>query len=64
MAWGNFPAVIEHQTVPAPQQGWQVIEMQVAGLPRRLVQRQQTGGVPPLQGRLGDELRGQVKIKI
>ena len=38
--------------------------MMVSDLPRPLVQRQQPGGVPPLQGVLGDEFLREVKIKI
>ena len=61
---GQHPAVVEHQAVPRPQQLGQVVEVHVLGFPCHLVQGQQPGGVPPLQGRLGNEFFRQIKIKI
>ena len=61
---GQHPAVVHDEAVPGPQQVGQLVEVPVGPGPRHLVQRQQAGGVPPLQRRLGDKLLGQIKIKV
>ena len=61
---GQNPGVIEDQAVPRPEKGRQVIEMAVTGLPRYLIQGEQTGGIPLRDGGLRDELRRQIVIKI
>ena len=61
--WNN-PGVVEHQTVPRAEELGQLIEMMVLHCPGVLVQGEKPGGVPPLQRGLGDELLGQVKVKI
>ena len=61
---GNNPGVVEHQTVPRAEELGQLIEMVVLHCPGMLVQGEKPGGIPPLQRGLGDELLGQVKVKI
>ena len=63
-AGGQHPGVVQHQTVPRAEELGQLIEVMVLGGPSVLVQGQQPGGVSTLQGGLGDELLGQVKVKI
>ena len=61
---GQHPGIVEHQTVAGPQQGGQVIKVQVPGGPGLLVQHHEPGAVPPVQRGLGDELLGEVIVKI
>ena len=61
---GQHPGVIEHQAVTRSQQGGQIVKMHMFGGAGLFVQHQQSGGVPLLQGSLGDELLRQVKVKI
>ncbi len=61
---GKHPGVVEHQAVPRPQKPGQVIKMLVAHSARVFIQRQQAGGVPPLQRGLGDKLLRELKIKV
>ena len=61
---GEHPGVVEHQAVPRPEEAGQVVKMVVADGPTLPVQSEQAGGVPPLQRSLGDELLGELKIKI
>ena len=61
---GQHPGVVEHQTVPGAKELGQIIKMVVAGLTGPLVQRQQPGGVPPVQRGLGNQFLRKVKVKI
>ena len=56
--------VVEDQAVAGAQIRRQVEEMPVLRGTGVLIQHQQPGGVTPLDGRLGDKRRRQVKIKI
>ena len=60
----QHPGVVQHQTVAGIEIVQNLIEMMVADLPGLPVQGHQPGAVPPLQGRLGNELRRQLIIKI
>ena len=60
----DHSGVIEHQTVPRAEELGQLIEVVVLHRPGVLVQGEKPGGISPLQRGLGDELLGQVKVKI
>ena len=61
---GEHPGVVQHQAVSRTEELGQVVKVVVGDGPGLLVQGQQPGGVPPLQGVLGDEFLREVKIKI
>ena len=61
---GQNPGIVEHQTVPRAEKLRQLIKMVVAHGPSGFIQGEQAGGVPPLQRSLGDQLLGELKIKI
>ena len=61
---GQHPAVVENQAVSGAQKPHQVIKMVVAHSACALVQGEQTGGIPPLQRGLGDQLLRELKIEI
>ena len=61
---GQNPGVVQHQTVPWPQKLWQIEKVVVGDSPGGLVQGEQTGGVPPLQGGLGNEFLRELEVKI
>lgn len=61
---GQHPRVVEHQAVPRAQEGRKIKKMHVPGGSGLLVQHQQSGGVPPLQRGLSNQLLRQIKIKI
>ena len=63
-AGGQDPGVVHDKAVAGAQEVCQVPEVPVGPGPRILVQHHQAGGVPPGQGGLGDELRGEVKVKV
>ena len=50
---GEDTGIVEDETVPRREQGGQIVEMAVGAGSGVLVQHHQTGGVPPLQRRLG-----------
>ena len=61
---GQNTGVVHNQTVAGAQQLRKLIKMPVGPRAGLLVQDQQPGGVPLFQGRLGNQLRRQCKIKI
>ena len=61
---GQHPGVVQDQTVAGVQEIRQVIEMVVSRGAAHPVQRHQAGGVPLLDGGLGDQLLGQIIVKI
>ena len=61
---GEHPGVVQHQAVPRPEEPGQVVKVVVPDGPALPVQGEQAGGVPFLQGGLGDQLLGERKIKI
>ena len=63
-AGGQHPGVVQNQAVAGIQKVRQLVEVMVTGLPCLPVQRHQAGGVPLVQGRLGDQLLRKVIVKI
>ena len=61
---GEHAGVVEHQAVPWPQEAGQIVKVRMAAGPGLLVQHQKPGGVPALQRRLGNELLGELEIKV